>query len=282
MFSKKEGMMKKLLLTLFLTFALVSGANAATWNAADRVPVVGEQILTKNSLPSDTVFKVSPEARNSEFIDNDLVVYVPETDLETAGNDNEVAAIVSHELSLIINASASKKEVLGTLASALTGTSNSDAGLWLQQYSMNKLSEKEEMTADITGVDLMIAAGYNPLARIVTLTKEQPTTLELLTGKIPNAKRAMYVYDYLLYNYPSKVKAGYNCQEYRNFLAYAQPTIDERNSSAKKMKKFEEEQKKLKQERAKQIATFKATGGLTGWDASYTILKNLYESTEVK
>lgn len=274
--------MKKILFTLFLTFALSLSVNAATWNAADRVPVVGKQILSKNNLPADTVFKVSESAQNSEFIDDNLVIYVPETDLETAGNDNEVAAIVSHEIGLIINASASKKEVLGTLASALTGASNSDTGLWLQEFSMNKLSEKEEMTADITGVDLMIAAGYNPLARIVTLTKEQATTMELLTGKIPNAKRAMYVYDYLVYNYPSKVKAGYNCQEYRNFLAYAQPTIDERNSNKKKLEKFQKEQAKLKQERAKQIATFKATGGLTGWDASYTILKNLYESSETK
>ena len=274
--------MKKILFTLFLTFALSLSVNAATWNAADRVPVVGKQILSKNNLPADTVFKIFESAQNSEFIDDNLVIYVPETDLETAGNDNEVAAIVSHEIGLIINASASKKEVLGTLASALTGASNSDTGLWLQEFSMNKLSEKEEMTADITGVDLMIAAGYNPLARIVTLTKEQATTMELLTGKIPNAKRAMYVYDYLVYNYPSKVKAGYNCQEYRNFLAYAQPTIDERNSNKKKLEKFQKEQAKLKQERAKQIATFKATGGLTGWDASYTILKNLYESSETK
>jgi len=274
--------MKKLLLTLFLTVTCVLSVNAATWDAATRVPVVGKQILTKNSLPSATVFKVVDTAKDSEYVDNNLVVYVPKTDLKTAGNDNEVAAIISHELGLIINASASKKQIISSVASALTGSGASDTAIMLNQFSMNKVSEKEDMNADITGVDLMIQAGYNPLARIVTLTKMQASTMELLTGQIANGKRAMYVYDYLAYNYPSKVKAGYNCQEYRNFLAYAQPTIDERNSNKKKLAKFNKDQAKLKKDRAKQIAKYKATGGLTGWDASYTILKNLSESSETK
>ena len=90
----------------------------------------------------------------------------------------------------------------------------------------------------------------------------------------------MYVYDYLTYNYPSKVKAGYGCQEYRAFLTYADLIVQERNSSEKKLAKFNKEQEKNKTERAKEIAKYKATGGLSGWDASYTILKALSESTE--
>ena len=274
--------MKKLLLTLFLSFGCILSANAATWNAETQVPIVGKQILTKNGLPSATVFKVVDTAQNSEYADNNLVVYIPRTDLKTAGNDNEVAAIISHQLGLIINASASKKQIINSVASALTGSEASDAALLLNQYSMSKVSEKEDMSADITGVDLMIQASYNPLARIVTLTKMQASTMELLTGQIANGKRAMYVYDYLTYNYPSKVKAGYSCQEYRNFLTYAQPTINERNSNKKKLAKFNKEQEKLKKDRAKQIAKYKATGGLTGWDASYTILKQLSDSSETK
>ena len=43
---------------------------------------------------------------------------------------------------------------------------------------------------------------------------------------------------------------------------------------------MQKEQEKNKAERAKNIAQYKATGGLSGWDASYTILKTLTESTE--
>ena len=147
------------------------------------------------------------------------------------------------------------------------------------------MSEKDQKAADITGIDLMIQAGYNPLAMIVVLGKMPGSTLDLLKGQPNNFKRTMYIYDYLAYNYPSKVKAGYNCQEYKNFLAFIQPDIDERNADSKKLAKWEKakwekEQAKLKKERAKQIAKYKATGGLNGWDASYTILKNLSESSE--
>ena len=34
------------------------------------------------------------------------------------------------------------------------------------------------------------------------------------------------------------------------------------------------------EEKAKNIAQYKATGGLSGWDASYTILKSLSETSE--
>ena len=144
------------------------------------------------------------------------------------------------------------------------------------------MSEKDQMVADVTGTDLMIQAGYNPLAMIVVLGKMPGSTMDVLKSQPNNFKRTMYIYDYLAYNYPSKVKAGYNCKEYKNFLAYIQPTINERNSNKAKLAKFQKEQAKLKKERAKQIAKYKATGGLNGWDASYTILKNLSESSETK
>ena len=144
------------------------------------------------------------------------------------------------------------------------------------------MSEKDKMNADITGVDLMIQAGYNPLAMIVVLGKQPGTSLDILKSQPNNFKRTMYIYDYLSYNYPSKVKAGYNCQEYKNFSAYIQPIVNERNSNKAKLAKFKKEQVKLKKERARQIAKYKATGGLNGWDASYTILKNLSENAETK
>ena len=125
----------------------------------------------------------------------------------------------------------------------------------------------------------MIQAGYNPLAMIVVVTKMPGSTLEILQGKPANSERAMNIYDYLTYNYPSKVKAGYGCQEYRAFLTYADPIVADRNSNKKKLDKFNKEQAKNKALRAKNIAQYKATGGLSGWDASYTILKTLTESS---
>ena len=278
--------MKKIILSLFLAASLAAPSLAATWNAVDRVPTVGKQVLTKNSLPSDTKFVVTEtEAANSTSNANNEL-YISKTNLNYTGNDNEVAAVISQELGALINANASKKKLVSNITSAIAGsfvdTSLETTALAANELTLNNMSEKDQMNADITGIDLMIQAGYNPLAMIVVLGKMPGSTMDLLKSQPNNFKRSMYIYDYLAYNYPSKVKAGYGCQEYRNFTAYIQPTLDERNSSEKKNKKWEKEQVKLKKERAKQIAKYKATGGLNGWDASYTILKNLSENAEVK
>ena len=144
------------------------------------------------------------------------------------------------------------------------------------EYLANKTSLNDNKAADITGADLMIKAGYNPLAIIVLVTKMPGSSLEVLQGKPANTERAMSTFDYLTYNYPDKIKAGYACQEYRNFLAYADPVVAERNSNAKKLAKFNKEQAKNKAKRAKDIAQYKSTG-MSGWDTSYALIKSFTE-----
>ena len=276
--------MKKILLSLILAGTLAMPALAATWSAVDRTPTVGKQILSKNNLPSTTKFVVTETAVTNSTSNTNDEIYVQKTDLGYTGNDNEVAAVIAQEIGVIINANASKKKLVSNITSAIAGnfvdTNLENTALVANELTLNNMSAKDQMNADITGVDLMIQAGYNPLAMIVVLGKMPGSTVDILKSQPNNFKRSMYIYDYLSYNYPSKVKAGYNCKEYKNFLAYIQPTIDERNSNKSKLAKFQKEQAKLKKERAKQIAKYKATGGLNGWDASYTILKNLTESSE--
>lgn len=276
--------MKKLILSLCIASLISAPALAASWSAVDRTPTVGKQILTKNNLPSTTKFVVTETAVTNSTSNTNDEIYVQKTDLGYTGNDNEVAAVIAQEIGVIINANASKKKLVSNLTSAIAGnfvdTNLENTALVANELTLNNMSAKDQMNADITGVDLMIQAGYNPLAMIVVLGKMPGSTVDILKSQPNNFKRSMYIYDYLAYNYPSKVKAGYNCKEYKNFLAYIQPTIDERNSNKTKLAKFQKEQAKLKKERAKQIAKYKATGGLNGWDASYTILKNLSESSE--
>lgn len=276
--------MKKLILSLCIASLISAPALAASWSAVDRTPTVGKQILTKNNLPSTTKFVVTETAVTNSTSNTNDEIYVQKTDLGYTGNDNEVAAVLAQEIGVIINANASKKKLVSNITSAIAGnfvdTNLENTALVANELTLNNMSAKDQMNADITGVDLMIQAGYNPLAMIVVLGKMPGSTVDILKSQPNNFKRSMYIYDYLAYNYPSKVKAGYNCKEYKNFLAYIQPTIDERNSNKTKLAKFQKEQAKLKKERAKQIAKYKATGGLNGWDASYTILKNLSESSE--
>lgn len=282
--------MKKFLFSLVMLSMLVLPSSAATTKAttttyvpANRVSVVGTQILTKNSLPSVT-FKLTDTDVSNADIATTNVLYLLKSDFNYAGNDNEVAAIIADELGAVINSSATKTKAFSNVTSAIAGNVSStnlqNAALVANSLSNSNMSTKQAMNADVTGVDLMVKAGYNPLAMIVVLGKKDGSLAETLTGQPSNFKRTMNIYDYIAYNYPSKIKAGYNCKEYNNFAAYIQPTIVERNSNSKKLAKFKKDQAKLKKQRAKELSKYKATGGMTGWDASYSIVKTLMNSSE--
>lgn len=277
--------MKKLLISLFALVLVASPSFAATWVAADRVAPVGKQILEKNKLPSNTVFKVVNGVADNSNTAMTNTIYISSTDLTYAGNDHEVAAVVANEIGHIINGKAAKdkfRDIAKAVIATNLGTDNPILTVSESPYLKSKTNLKDNMEADITGVDLMIQAGYNPLAMVVVITKmPSNSTFEILQGKPANSERAMSVFNYLTYNYPSKIKAGYGCQEYRNFLAYADPIVQERNSNKKKLEKFNKEQEKNKQLRAKRVAQYRNTGGLSGWDASYMILQTLSEQGEI-
>ncbi len=275
--------MKKLIVSMFTLAFMVSPAFAAKWNAVDRVSTVGKAIITKNALPAKTTFKVVNGTADNSGTSLTNVIQISSTDLTYAGNDSEVAAVIANEMGHIINGTYSKNQMRNAAKNAITSKLSSENIITTaanSEFLANKTNLSDEKAADITGVDLLAKTNYNPLAMIVVITKRPGSTLEALQGKPSNTERAMNVYDYMTYNYPSRVKAGYGCQEYRSFLAYATPIVTERNSNKKKLAKFNKEQAKNKALRAKDIAQFKTTGGISGWDASYTILKTLSESTE--
>lgn len=275
--------MKKIILSVFTFLFMASASYAATWVAADRVSEVGSTLISKNNLPAKTTFKVVNGTADNSNTSKTNVIQISSTDLSYTGNDSEVAAVIAHEMGYIINGTYSKNIMREAAKDALTSNLSSGniiATAANSEFLANKASAADEQDADITGVDLMIKTGYNPLAMIVVITKMPGSVWEALFGKPANTDRAMNVFNYLTYNYPSKVKAGYGCQEYRAFLEYANPIVEKRNASKSKLEKFNKEQEKNKAERAKNISQYKATGGLSGWDASYTILQQLTGSSE--
>ena len=267
--------MKKSLFTMTALLSLALAVNAATWVAADKVAPVGSNILTKNNIKSDYTFKVVNGAADNSTTSTSKIVQVSSTDLTYAGNDNEVAAVVSTELGQLINGKTAKDRFRSAAKAAIAEKLSADNVLNTaanSEYVKNKTTLSDYKLADMTGVDLMVNAGYNPLAMVVVITKAPGSNIELVMGKPANSERAMSVYDYITYNYPDKIKAGYNCQEYRNFLAYAEPIVTSRNNNKRSLKKFNKEQEKLKTERAKVLAQYKSTGGITSLDATYTII----------
>ena len=272
--------MKKIFLVLFALTMIIAPVSA--YDAKDRVPVVGKKLLEKNGLPTDTKFEVVEADADNSNVATSNIIYVSATNLNYAGNDNEVAAVVSNEIGHIINGKTSKTKLRNMAKSVITSNLSSDNLITTaanSEYVAKKTSLNDNKSADITGSDLMIQAGYNPLAMVVLVTKMPGSSMEILRGIPSNSERAMNVYDYLTYNYPSKVKVGYGCKEYTAFLNYANPIVEERNASTKKLAKFNKQQEKNKAERIKNISQYKSTG-TSSWDTSYQLIQAFTETSE--
>lgn len=265
--------MKKVLLSLFIAVSLVIPASAATYNPSTRVAEVGNALMTKSGIPATNVkfMVVSGAVDNSNYVSN-RVVNVSTNELAFAGNDNEVAAVVGNELGHIIAGHASKGKVVKLLQAATVADTALESNVAASTITTSYTNMKQQKEADLVAVDLMVNAGYNPLALIVVLTKQTGTYWETILGQPANAERALNVYNYVAYAYPAKVKAGYGCNEYRNFLTYADAIISLRNQSQKLEKKNTKTQAKNKKNVTNKIAKFKVRGGISGWDAAYGLL----------
>ena len=276
--------MKKVILSVFTLALLIIPSSAATkWSAENRVAPVSKIIVEKNSLPAKLQFKVTDGVVNNSTTSTTNVVQVSKTDLTYAGNDNEVAAVIAYELGQIINGKSGKDNFRKAAKSILAKKLSSDNIINTtanSEYWNSKTALRDQKEADMTAVDLMINSGYNPLALVVVITKMPGSNMELIMGKPANSERAESVYNYLLYNHADKVKVGYACQEYRNFLTYMDPIVEKRNNSKRALKKFNKEQEKIKTERAKSLNQYKMSGGLSGWDATYSLLDELSKTNK--
>lgn len=261
--------MRKILLSIFTVIAISLPSMA--YDAASKVPTIGEQLLTKNGISATNVkfMVVSGTPDNSNFVTN-KVINVSSAELAFAGNDNEVASVVASEIGHIICGHASKDKVISILQTASNTEITTPTSV--QTFATNYKTSKQDKDADLVAVNLMVNAGYNPLALIVVLTKQTGTYWDTIIGRPANADKALNVYDYITYTYPEKLKVGYNCNEYRNFLAYAQTVIDERKDNKKLTANYNKTYKKAKKNTASKISKFKVRGGISGWDAVYGLL----------
>ena len=246
----KVVQMKKVLLSLFMILTFVIPVQAAAWIAEYRVPYVGEKIVKKNSLPYAIKFKVVEGIPNNLHAVSSNIVQVSSSDLAYAANDDEVAYVIAYELGGIINNSIINKK------------------------SNPKKTPDTVKFNDIMGMDLMLNGGYNPLAGIAVLVKMPESSS---AWKPVNSERRLYLYDYLAYNYPTKVKIGYKNQEYQDFLSYIEPKLKERKSNKNQYECFCKTQINLNKKREKQFAKLKKAKGFQKWNITYDLLQSITE-----
>lgn len=269
--------MKKIILTIFSVIALCNISFAEDWNseaALARVNNIGNKLLTANGVKQAIEFKVSAEEDVNAYANINKEVYVYRGLLENVSNDEELAAVISHEVGHILNGHCAKQGVLNTgvniLAQKAAQKYNATAVAVGQQLTSSKLSRNDEFEADLTGADLMVKAGYNPLAMISVLNKICGNYIDILQTHPSGEKRLLNIYNYVEYNYPTKIKTGFKTDSYTKAMLVISPTVQKRKASEKLTKKYEKEQTKLLTKKQKRLK--KMTKSNTVWDGYYTTL----------
>ena len=216
--------MKKSLFALVLgvfafVFSTAAGFAATTttnWDSAanlKRVNTIGTKLLKANNLPDGITFKVSDEDTVNAYANINKEVYVYRGLLEAVENDDELAGVIAHEMGHIINGHCAKQTLLNGIISQINPTTKTAAGATgvelAKTLSSAKISRSDETEADLTAVDLMMKAGYNPLALISVLNKICGNYVDILQTHPSGEKRLLAIFDYANYNYPATVKANY-------------------------------------------------------------------------
>ncbi|MCQ2958335.1 MAG: M48 family metallopeptidase [Candidatus Gastranaerophilales bacterium] len=286
--------MKKILLLFFVMFfgiqlstqAADTTANATKWtteNGLARVKNIGTNILSKNNLPTQVSFTVVETDEINAFASGEKELCVYTGLLNYVNDDAELAGVIGHEIGHIVNNHVAKQSIFASLAQTainnakISDTAKTTANI-ANELVFLKVSRNDEYEADITGADLMVKAGYNPLAMVSVLYKISDNYFDFTSDHPSGDKRTMYLYDYLTYTYPDKVKAGYNSEAYTKFLAYATPIVEKRNANAKKLAKFNKEQAKLKVKREKKLKKYQNANNTAGWDASFSLLQSFAQA----
>ncbi len=259
-------------------FAAAANTNWTSKANVERVNRIGKALLAKNNLPTKINFKVIETDDVNAFANADKEICVYTGLLKFVNNDSELAGVIAHEIGHIVNNHVAKQNVVGTVTATALYNTNMDARLKAAANSANnltmlKMSRTEEYEADITGVDLMTKAGYNPLAMVSVLYKIGGSYADFTSTHPSGDKRTMYIYDYITYTYPAKAKVPYNTDSYKKFMAYAGPIVKERNSNPKKLAAFNKQQEKLKAKRAAKLEKYKTAKQTNGWDRSMTVLR---------
>ncbi len=274
---------------LFIIFVFIvimpvqSATNTTDWTKqanVERVNAIGKALLAKNNLPTQVTFEVIETDEINAFASGTNKICVYTGLLKFVNDDAELAGVIAHEIGHIVNNHVAKQSIVNVITSSVISNANvSDrvrtGAAIANNLSMKKMSRTEEYEADITGVDLMTKAGYNPLAMVSLLYKIGGNYVDIIQDHPSGDKRTMYLYNYITYTYPSKVKLGYNTDSYRQFMNYATPIVNERNANPSKLKAFNKEQAALQKKRKAKLEKYKNSQNELGWRASYTMLQVL-------
>lgn len=196
--------MKKIILSLMMIMLSIPACCADELRLDKEIPYqkkimsVGFRILNANNIDKRmTFYYCNDKDVNAKIYSISKKICIYKGLIPFIDSDDELAAIISHEIAHGVDL---------------------HEGL-LRRMAMNLRPVKYEKKADQSAVDLMVNAGYNPLALIVILNKVSGEPC-FATSRSNGTKRLAVVYEYIYNNYPAYLV--YNDYKeniyYQNFL----------------------------------------------------------------
>lgn len=160
--------------------------NQSVIESQNRIDRIGFNILNSNGIEKRTVFDFdASKTKNahSRYSDRQIVMY--RGLYNRLSSDDEVAAILSHEISHSVD--------------SYNGIFRGYFSSWGYTFS----PKKYEYKADKRGVDYMVNAGYNPVAMIIVMSKAFPQARYDWYSTHPlTSRRMMEIYAYIYKKYP--------------------------------------------------------------------------------
>ena len=99
-----------------------------------------------------------------------------------------------------------------------------------------KISKRVEARADITGIDFMTKAGYNPMAAISMMNKILNRRWDGFSDHPSGDKRLLAAYYYIAKTYPKYLVVGYDTVSYERAMAYIEKKLAKEKQSDVKVK----------------------------------------------
>lgn len=195
-------MKKKLsyiLLSIMLTFTIVPNVFAIEDKSLDNnfdikynqqlVNKVGFKLLNSSRIDKRIIFEYNTKKKiNAAAYYRDRHIEIYKGLMDYIDSEDELAAVLAHEISHCID----------FYEGPLRG--------YFSHIPMNFASKKYELKADKIGIDLMVKAGYNPIAMIVMMNKAFPQFRYdwwIFSSHPLTSKRMMSVYQYIYQKYPA-------------------------------------------------------------------------------
>ena len=224
--------MRKLIITLcaLLSFSVLSSNAAselissdAVVKAQNKISNIGFHILNTNNIEKRMVFYYdTSKTINAATSNYDRRIIMYRGLYNMLNNDDEIAAILSHEISHGVDS------YKGILRGSFSG--------WSYAFAPRKYEYK----ADKLAVDYMVNAGYNPIAFIIVMNKAFPQNRYEICSTHPlTTRRTMEVYEYIYKKYPEYLVNN----PYKNNVYYQNFLLTSKENRAKFQQKIETKSK---------------------------------------